>query len=109
MDWKEALNQLKNSEDIPQVEDEPIIETENKTKSKKETLHVLIDRKQRKGKTATIIEGFLCDDQELKEVAKLLKTKIGAGGSSRAGEILLQGDWKDKVSAILKEMGYKVK
>ena len=58
---------------------------------------------------ATIISGFECDDEEVKNIAKELKMKIGTGGSARGGEILLQGDWRDKVVEILKTQKFKVK
>ena len=65
--------------------------------------------KGRKGKTATIVEGFTCPEDELLEVAARLKTRFGTGGSARGGEILIQGDVAAKVKALLTEMGYKVK
>ncbi len=77
--------------------------------SKKDVLHVLIDRKGRKGKTATIIEGFSCSDEEVADIAARLKTRLGTGGSSRGGEILLQGDRVGEVRTLLAGMGYKVK
>ncbi len=112
MDWKEALGQAFDMDKVKaEVEAEKVIEdTEIEEESiQKEPLRIVIDRKARKGKTAIIIEGFVCDDEKLKEIAKALKVKIGTGGSSRAGEILLQGDMKEKTTQILKEMGYKVK
>ena len=72
----------------------------------KGALRVLLDKKGRKGKVATIIEGFEIDDTEVEKLASELKRKIGTGGSSRGGEILLQGDWRQKVIDLLKEKGY---
>ena len=115
MDWKEALSMAFDGDDAPQFEpstqqydaaDEAVAADK---KLQTEPLRILTDRKARKGKTATIVEGFLCDDDELKEIAKELKTKVGVGGSSRCGEILLQGDCKAKTAEILKNKGYKVK
>lgn len=74
-----------------------------------DTLHVMIDRKGRKGKTATIIDGFTCSDDEVSSVAARLKTKLGVGGSSRGGEILIQGECAERVKTLLMQMGYKVK
>lgn len=110
MDWKDALAGLKGS--VPQAPEEP--ETEQTTderaeKIQREPLHVVIDRKQRKGKTATIVEGFLCSDERVAEIAKELKQKLGTGGSSRGGEILLQGDWREKTADYLRQLGFKVK
>ena len=75
----------------------------------KEPLHVVIDRKGRKGKTATIIEGFTLPDEEVETIASELKRKIGTGGSSRGGEILLQGEWRQKVTELLRAKGFKTK
>lgn len=111
MDWKDALSGLRDN--LPQGEDiEEVIEetcAPNTQKLRKEPLNMIMERKGRGGKTATVIEGFLCNEEELKEIAALLKKKIGVGGSARGGEILLQGDWRIKAGEILKELGYKVK
>ena len=73
----------------------------------KEPLRVELDK--RKGKPSTLITEFLGTDDELKELAKLLKVKCSAGGSSRDGEILIQGDFRKKIAELLGELGYKVK
>lgn len=113
MDWKEALSNAFEGENAPQfeiVDEQEVLSAESvSSKVQIQPLTVLTDKKARKGKTATIIEGFACDDDELKEIAKDLKVKVGVGGSSRCGEILLQGDCKHKVGEILKNKGYKVK
>ncbi|MGL5683289.1 MAG: translation initiation factor [Marinifilaceae bacterium] len=75
----------------------------------KQLLKVTTDSKQRKGKTVTLIEGFVGTDDDLKELAKKLKNKCGVGGSSADGEILIQGDLKEKVKTILQELKYRVK
>lgn len=110
MDWKDALAGLRES--LPEGEKETEA-GENSTPEAKgvqrEPLRVVIDRKARKGKTATIVEGFLCPDEEVADIAKKLKQKLGTGGSSRDGEILLQGDWRDKTADYLRSLGYKVK
>ena len=72
----------------------------------KQTLKVLIDRKKRKGKTATLIEGFVGSEEDLKALGKTLKSKCGVGGSAKDGVILIQGDFKQKIHDLLKEMGY---
>ncbi len=72
-------------------------------------LYVSIDRKQRGGKEVTLVEGFVGSDDDLKDLAKLLKSKCGVGGSAKDGEIIVQGNFKDKVHDLLVAEGYKVK
>lgn len=72
-------------------------------------LYVSIDRKKRKGKSVTLIEGFVGTEDDLKDLGKLLKSKCGVGGSSKEGEIIVQGEVKDKVCELLVKEGYKVK
>lgn len=110
MDWKDALNALKDSGDIP-VDNSPdtIEETETKDSRKEISLNVVINKKGRKGKTATIIEGFNDDDQLVEETANTLKKRLGTGGSFRGNEILIQGDKKKETIEILRSLGFKVK
>jgi len=69
-------------------------------------LYVSIDRKRRKGKSVTLIEGYVGEPEDLKELSKHLKKSCGAGGSAKDGEIVVQGEFKDKVAKILIAMGY---
>jgi len=69
-------------------------------------LYVSIDRKQRAGKEVTLIEGFVGSDDDLKELGKLLKTKCGGGGTAKESEIMVQGNFKDKIFDILVKDGY---
>ena len=72
-------------------------------------LYVSIDRKKRAGKEVTLVEGFVGSNEDLKELGKFLKNKCGVGGSAKDGEILIQGQFKDKVYDLLVGEGYSVK
>ncbi len=109
MDWKDLLASKIESGELSRDESAPQIEATPSTVENKTVLHVVKERKGRNGKTATIIEGFSCDETILKSVAAKLKTRLGTGGSARGGEILIQGDRVDDVRKLLIELGYKVK
>lgn len=70
-------------------------------------LKVMIDRKQRKGKSVTLITGFEGSDEDLQELGKTLKQKCGVGGSAKNGEIIVQGENKEKIFELLLKMGYR--
>lgn len=72
-------------------------------------LRVMLDRKNRGGKVVTLITGFVGNDDDLQVLAKTLKVKCGVGGAAKDGEIILQGDFKEKVLLFLQKEGYKVK
>ncbi len=69
-------------------------------------LRVRIERKGRKGKTVTLISGFVGQTADLEELGKELKAKCGIGGSVKEGEVILQGELVERVVALLREMGY---
>ena len=75
----------------------------------KQRLIVRIDRRQRAGKQVTLVEGFRGSSTDLAGLAKVLKTKCGVGGTAKDGEITIQGDLRDKVTALLQSMGYNAK
>jgi translation initiation factor 1 len=72
-------------------------------------LKVKLDTKQRAGKVVTLIDGFIGTAADLEQLGKELKTKCGTGGSVKDGQILIQGDYRDKVLKWLQDWGYKAK
>jgi translation initiation factor 1 len=72
-------------------------------------LRVKLDTKKRAGKVVTLIDGFVGKVDDLEELGKKLKTKCGAGGSAKDGQILIQGDYREKIVKWLQEWGYKAK
>ena len=107
-DWKGRLGMVYSTNPSFKYETSEELDSETLPPNK-QTLRVQIDRKRRKGKSVTLITGFVGSDDDLKELAKTLKTKCGVGGSSKDGEILIQGDFCIKLMEILDGMGYKVK
>lgn len=75
----------------------------------KEPLVCKYEKKGRNGKPVTLIEGFEGSNEELKKIAKTIKTQLGIGGSEKDGTIIIQGDNRDKIMQLLKNMGYKTK
>lgn len=86
-----------------QNDEEETVSTLPKNQQK---MYVSIDRKQRAGKEVTLIEGFIGSDDDLKDLGKLLKTKCGGGGTAKDGEIIVQGNFKDKIFDLLVKEGY---
>ena len=104
-DWKERLNIVYSTNpDFDYQTDDT--EEQETLPAEKQSLRIELDKHHRNGKTATLITGFIGSDDDLKELAKLLKTKCGVGGSARDGEILIQGDLRQKVKEILTKEGY---
>ena len=106
-DWKSRLN-IVYSTNPDFVYDTGEHETETLSPEKQD-LRVWLDRRQRAGKQVTLIKGFVGSDDDLKELAALLKNRCGTGGSAKEGEIIIQGDFRDRVVDILIQAGYKAK
>ena len=101
-DWKSALGTLLPDDYVPEPETAP-----KPAHKPQPRLSVTLDKK-RAGKTATIISGFDPDDDRVDKLAATLKRCLATGGSSRGGEILIQGDRVQQVKDILKKEGYIV-
>ena len=72
-------------------------------------LYVWIDSKGRKGKTVSLVRGFIGADKDLEVLARELKAHCGTGGTVKNGEIIIQGEFREKILRFLSGKGYKVK
>ena len=113
-DWKDALGKAFNlpvpdDNAAPDEQPQPEERASAQEQQGKARLDIVLERKGRGGKQATIVTGFACDDEALKEVASRLKRSLGVGGSARGGEILIQGDFRQRVLDELTAMGFKAR
>ena len=107
-DWKSRLGVVYSTN--PDFKYQTAAEAEADTLApEKQRLIVGIDRRNRGGKQVTLITGFVGAEEDLKALAKTLKTKLGVGGSAKEGEITIQGDFREKVTDLLKQLGYNAK
>ena len=119
-DWKSALSVLagmgsgNDAEDFETTTDATTNATKGATsdtsmtsaQKRAQKLRLAMERAGRGGKTVTIVRGFTGSQEELEELCKTLKQKLGVGGSAKEGEIILQGDHRPKVAELLKSLGY---
>ena len=105
-DWKKKLNIVYSTNPDFEYQQEETPQEETLAKEK-QLLRIKLDTKQRRGKAVTLVTGFVGQEEDLNELGKLLKVKCGVGGSVKDGEIIVQGDMRDKVLTILQKEGYK--
>ena len=75
----------------------------------KQRLHVRMERSGRGGKTVTVVDNFVGSDDDLQALGRNLKTKCGVGGTAKDGQIIIQGDFRERIATLLKELGYPAK
>jgi len=107
-DWKQRLNVVYSTDPGFRYETAAGAQAATLPPSQQD-LRVWIDRHRSGGKQATIVRGFVGGEDDLSQLARLLKSKCGVGGTAKEGEIIIQGDHRDKVIAILAGEGYKAK
>ena len=107
-DWKQRLGVVfsTNPDFQYQTEEQESVET---LPPARQNLRVAIDRRARAGKQVTLVSGFVGTEEDLAELGRLLKTRCGVGGSAKDGEILVQGDHRDRIVKILTDLGYNKK
>ncbi|MGO4918836.1 translation initiation factor [Maribacter spongiicola] len=105
MDLKDQLKNLfpdHEQQDVP-------VENEAKKDIWLQDDPIICKYEKRKGKPITILEGYTGADEDFKKLAKELKTKLSVGGSFKDNKIIIQGDYRDKIMALLKDKGFAVK
>jgi translation initiation factor 1 len=104
-DWKDRLNVVYSTN--PDFKYETAKEEKETTlPPQQQKLRVSLDRKNRGGKTVTLVTGFVGSEEDLKSLGKLLKSSCGVGGTTKDGEIIIQGDFKQRVLDLLIAKGY---
>lgn len=107
-DWKKRLGVVYSTNQEFEYDGDGNGEQET-LPSGQQKLYISLDKKNRKGKAVTLVEGFSGSVEDLKNLGKELKSKCGSGGTAKDGEIIIQGDFRDRVYTMLKDKGYGVK
>ncbi len=105
-DWKSRLNVVysTNPDFKYEIKEQESVAT---LPENQQRLKVQLDKRNRNGKAVTLVTGFVGAEDDLKELGKYLKSKCGVGGSTKNNEILIQGDFREKIASLLIGKGYK--
>ena len=107
-DWKKRLGVVfSTNPDFAYTEQQE--EVQQTLEPSRQRLVVSIDRRCRAGKQVTLVSGFVGSDEDLAELGRKLKIKCGVGGTAKNGEITIQGDFRDRITSLLNEMGFRAK
>ncbi len=107
-DWKARLGMVYSTN--PDFEYTTAQEEQTPTlPPQQQDLRVWVDRKHRGGKSVTLVTGFQGSEEDLADLGRMLKSKCGVGGTAKDGEIIIQGEHRDRVVELLTKAGYKCK
>jgi translation initiation factor 1 len=104
-DWKDRLNVVYSTNPNFQYEKEAV-KAQDTLPKEKQALRISLDKRNRGGKKVSLITGFIGSEEDLQDLSKLLKTKCGVGGSAKDGDIIIQGDFRNKLLELLHKEGY---
>lgn len=107
-DWKQRLGVVYSTNPDFEYSEEASEEAET-LEPARQRLIVTLDRRNRSGKQVTLVSGFIGTQEDLADLGRTLKVKCGVGGSAKDGQITIQGDFRDRVTSLLKELGYNAK
>lgn len=106
-DWKSRLGVVYSTNpDFQFTTEDDVAEEQEMLPASQQKLRVRMERAGRKGKTVTLVTGFIGTDDDLKQLGKLLKTKLSTGGTAKDGEIVIQGDVRQSLVELLRKEGY---